>query len=336
MAVRVTFVMPAYNACDFIAQAIESLQRQTVAEWKLIVVDDGSTDGTLEIVRSFARNDARISVMSMPEASGSAFMPRKVAVESADTEYVSPLDADDCVAVDYLEKLLDAVSATGADIVYPTMWRASGADYKDVRRFAPVEDSLYGCVRRGRDLIKYTLDGWRMGANGGLIRRDLYVGTLSEYDVDRRIIFSDELFTRYLLLNAAKTVISSARYYYRDNSRSVTSERSERAFGYLSNNRVLIEFCRKEFSEKSEEYILAQRQNFHGVFDALAQLRRMGLKGAARADVMRNIRESAKAIDREIVRYNTSRRYQALLHLPFAAITAVLSIYEHIKRRKQL
>lgn len=326
--------MPAYNAGDFIAQAIESLRRQTVGEWKLIIIDDGSTDDTLAVAESFASRDARICVGSMPYASGSAFMPRKAAIERADTEYVSPLDADDMVECDYLEKLLDAASYADADIVYPTMWRAAGTDYKDISRFAPVDDSLYGAVYRGRDVIKHTLDGWRIGANGGLIKRELFAGTLAGYEADSSVIFSDELFVRHLLLRAPRVVISDARYYYRCNSQSVTCSMSARAFGYLNNNRLLIDLCRKEFSEQSEEYILAQRQNFHGIFDALAHLRRMGLKGTQREIVLRNIRDSKKAIDRKIVRYNASRRYYVLLYLPFAAITAVLSIYEHVKRRK--
>lgn len=336
MSVTVTFVMPAFNAEAFIADAIRSLQAQTVREWKLIIVNDGSTDNTLDIARSFASEDTRITVKSLRSSSGSAFLPRKTAIETAETEYVSPIDADDWIDPDYLENLLACATDKDPDLVYPTMWLAKGSGNKDFGRFAPAEDCFYDHIFLGKELIKYTLDGWRIGANGGLIKKELYKRAFDKSDIDSSLIYADELLTRYILLHADRIAISKAKYYYRNNDSSVTHIASPRAFEYLINNLLLIKFCKNVFSETSEEYILAQRQNFHGVFGALLHLRRSGLKGTQKDEVMRMIRKAESTIDYKLIRPHVSPRYYALLHLPFSVITEILSLYERYRSRKQL
>ena len=76
----VAVIMPAYNAERFIAEAIESVIAQTHHDWQMVVVDDGSTDRTLEIARSFAERDSRITVITGPNAGIANAMNRATAV----------------------------------------------------------------------------------------------------------------------------------------------------------------------------------------------------------------------------------------------------------------
>ena len=160
----VTFVMPAYNAGKYIAQAIESIENQTVSKgWSLLVCDDGSTDDTLEIVKKYAAKDPRVKWMRMPQNSGSAFQPRKAAIVAAKSEYVAPLDADDWIEPDYLEKLMTELHDDTVDAVYPTMHTG-----RDGRIFLQYDASVRHKDFKGKDCVKYTLDGWRIHCNGGL------------------------------------------------------------------------------------------------------------------------------------------------------------------------
>ena len=61
MTPKITIIMPTYNRARYIAEAIQSVQDQTLREWELLVIDDGSTDGTEKIVRGFIETDRRIS-----------------------------------------------------------------------------------------------------------------------------------------------------------------------------------------------------------------------------------------------------------------------------------
>lgn len=330
---EVTFVMPAFNAEKFIRQSIESIQAQTVGDWRLIVVNDGSTDGTAKIVREMSARDARIRCVDNEGASGSAFLPRKKAVGLAETEYVSPLDADDLIPEDYLEQLLARKEETGADIVYPTMYTFA-EDVKEAERFTPLEDSpLYGAPLAGRDCVKLTLDGWQMGANGGLIPKELFLKACVRIPSELESkIYIDEVVTRYLLTLAAKVCASEAKYFYRMNPGSVTHVATSRSFENCYSNWLLLEFCRDEFGAGSEECILAHRQNFHWIFDAMRRLNREQLSRRDKQTVSEWIRQSIASIDFPLLKPHVSPRYYALIRchniLPIRHLLKVIDNFQ--------
>ncbi|BCW98659.1 MAG: hypothetical protein KatS3mg024_1486 [Armatimonadota bacterium] len=117
MTPRVSVIMAAHNAGRFVAEAVESILRQTTPDWELIVVDDASTDDTPEVLRRF--DDPRISILRNDENSGPA-VSRNRALQAAQGEYVAILDADDVALPQRLEKqvrFLDGhgeVSAVGS------------------------------------------------------------------------------------------------------------------------------------------------------------------------------------------------------------------------------
>ncbi len=69
----VSFVMPAFNTEKFIDESIGSIMRQTVDNWELVIVNDGSTDRTAEIAQHYADTDTRITLHSLPAPTGSAY-----------------------------------------------------------------------------------------------------------------------------------------------------------------------------------------------------------------------------------------------------------------------
>jgi glycosyltransferase involved in cell wall biosynthesis len=98
----VSVMMPAYNAEQYIGQAIESLLAQSYPDWELIVVNDGSTDGTAEIVTQFA--DARLKVFHQANAGEAA--ARNSALKQMQGEFVAFLDADDLFLPHHLEVMV--------------------------------------------------------------------------------------------------------------------------------------------------------------------------------------------------------------------------------------
>jgi glycosyltransferase involved in cell wall biosynthesis len=116
MTVPVTSVMmPAYNAAETIRDSIDSALAQTVQNLELIVVDDGSTDGTSEVVAEI--DDPRLRlVRHQPNRGVSA--ARNAALAAARAPLVSVLDADDTWDPDYLETVLPALDDPGVGLVY--------------------------------------------------------------------------------------------------------------------------------------------------------------------------------------------------------------------------
>ena len=91
---KVTVILPAYNAEDGIKVAIESILSQTWQNIELIIVDDCSTDRTLEVAQTYAEKDERVKVFSTPQNSG-PYVARNIALQAATGDFVTVNDADD-------------------------------------------------------------------------------------------------------------------------------------------------------------------------------------------------------------------------------------------------
>lgn len=91
----VSIVMPVHNAERYLEEAIRSVMTQTYSHWELIVVDDASTDRSVEIATALSLEDTRIKVYSNPAPTGYPATPRNMAVELAKGRYIAFLDSDD-------------------------------------------------------------------------------------------------------------------------------------------------------------------------------------------------------------------------------------------------
>lgn len=313
---KVTFVIPAYNAAAYLAVAVNSILSQTVDDWELIIVDDCSKDDTLAMARDFADSDSRIRVLQTERQSGGAYIPRKLAIIKARGEFIAPLDSDDAIEPGYLQSLLAAVEIEEKmDICFPIMYswdgHRSGSPYRH-------DSTLYGKVMSGRDMVKYTLDGWRIHCNGGVIRKDVYLKAfenINEDDIEVRS-YIDEYLSRHLLFNARNVMVCDVKYLYRENPSSITHTTDLRAFGLLWNNSLLIPFIRSHYAEHSEERKLMERQNFHCYFDSLRMLGEATLSKEELRKVRSMQKLSRKNADLTILKNNVSHKYLALFLFP--------------------
>ncbi len=116
-ASRVSIIIPTYNYGRFITQAIESVQAQTYKHWECLVIDDGSTDNTGEIVERFAARDERIKYVYQSKSGVSA--ARNVGIKRNTGAYVQFLDADDLLEANKLARHVEYLNRhSDVDIVY--------------------------------------------------------------------------------------------------------------------------------------------------------------------------------------------------------------------------
>jgi glycosyltransferase involved in cell wall biosynthesis len=114
-----SIVIPAYNAASTIGAAIESVLAQTRGDFELIVVDDGSTDGTARSVEQYSSDRIRL----IRQANAGQASARNTALKAARGEYVSLLDSDDLWLPTYLEEMAKALEAEPtAAVAYPDAW----------------------------------------------------------------------------------------------------------------------------------------------------------------------------------------------------------------------
>lgn len=115
--------MPAFNAASTIAEAIRSVLAQTFTDWELVVVDDGSTDATAEIVRSFT-TDERVRLVT--QANAGVASARNTANAHCRGAFICRFDADDLLLPDYLTVFDEFIRANpGYDIYASNAWRVA-------------------------------------------------------------------------------------------------------------------------------------------------------------------------------------------------------------------
>ncbi|MDX8482027.1 glycosyltransferase family 2 protein [Mesorhizobium sp. VK24D] len=112
----VSVLIAAYNASPFLERAINSAVAQGDAVIEIIVVDDCSTDATLEVAGAMSRKDGRVKVVHLPRNAGPS-AARNTGLEVASGDWVAILDADDAYAPGRVERLVEIAAAQDADIV---------------------------------------------------------------------------------------------------------------------------------------------------------------------------------------------------------------------------
>lgn len=120
-----TIIMPVYNVARYLDEAIASVTAQTITDWELIIVDDGSTDGSSEICDRHAVSDNRIRVIHQKKSGVSA--ARNAALEKARGSIVGFIDGDDTIEPDMYESMIKTMQQTGAEIVvcgYVAEWKS--------------------------------------------------------------------------------------------------------------------------------------------------------------------------------------------------------------------
>jgi len=109
----ISIIVPIYNAERYLPACIESVQAQTINEWQLLLINDGSTDGSLDIAQAYAANDKRITVIAAQHGGQSA--ARNLGMMHIEGEFVAFVDADDTIEPNWAEVHLQAIE--GVDYV---------------------------------------------------------------------------------------------------------------------------------------------------------------------------------------------------------------------------
>jgi glycosyltransferase involved in cell wall biosynthesis len=153
--VLVSVIVPVYNGSGFIPETLESLRGQTLPDWECIIIDDGSTDETADVVKKAIANDDRFSYMYQTNAGLSA--ARNAGLDRAKGEYIQFLDADDVLMPSKLAEQLSFMAEKGATVCY-TDYRAGCARdiYRPVEFYKPAQF-------RSTNLLPELITRWESG-----------------------------------------------------------------------------------------------------------------------------------------------------------------------------
>ena len=176
---KITVVMPVHNAGSFLDAAIRSIVEQTFAEFELVIVNDASTDCSLEISRDWARNDDRIRVVAHEERMGHS-ATSNFAVSLARAEFVARMDADDISDSDRLARQWQVISRSTDVVLVGTLADGIDAEGRPVRsrdRYRIMRRSYFAPFPHGSILFRKDAFNAVSGYAGSATRvgdQDLY------------------------------------------------------------------------------------------------------------------------------------------------------------------
>ena len=152
----ISVIIPVYNTADYIDQCVSSVVKQSYRDLEILLIDDGSTDGSAEKLRRWAEKDPRITVIRNEQNSGVS-ASRNLGLQKARGEYIAFVDSDDWLEPDFYAELHHWISETGADIALGGYHRiteqntASRTPDKPSGTVLSVRDALSVCMPRNND-----------------------------------------------------------------------------------------------------------------------------------------------------------------------------------------
>ena len=317
----ISVVTPVYNGENFVQSAYDCLCRQTYPDWEWVVVDDGSTDGTARRLETLASGDERIRFFQQKN-SGTAKQPRDHAVYEAKGGFVLPLDIDDQLSDDYLERMAERQQQTDADIIYPQMLFVD-LDSGKTTQTLPAEGFDTDKVYEARELVKETVPEWRIGCNGGLYRKSAWINMSYPEKKEPIWMNSDEVDERLYLIHAGKAAFAKARYYYQNHEASTTTRISPKVFHTQKTALQLLDIMEREFGKDSEEYRRTMRRTFcDWRWKMMLFVKHHEELTDADAEIQRNLSDCFKRLDASVL-----TKAERIQFLNLRSFPLVLALY---------
>ena len=201
-----SIIMPVYNAEKVLSKSVESVLRQTVRDWELIAIDDGSSDRSKEILVNYACVDSRIKLVSQHNSGPGAARNKGIGISSG--KYIAFLDADDYWEDDYLEQVFQSSNSGTVDLIFVEM-----VNEKEDGTFVKLGNVSAHKNLSKKELICNQITGKLPWGMCKVIRREMIFegnSTFSDLSVGEEAIFSYEVLRKA----ASVAFVSKPIYHY--------------------------------------------------------------------------------------------------------------------------
>jgi len=211
---EISVIMGVYNGSRYLSPAIESILNQSFGNFEFIIVNDGSTDETADILDSFSRQDARIKIITNSQNIGLT-KSLNIAIEHARGRFIARQDADDMSLRDRLEKQHSIACQTGADIIGCQAYVSNNNVFKILPRSELLEKLSLSTLKFGNPFIHGTLF--------------FKASVLKYYKYDEEFRYAQDYDLMIRLMKAKKSLfmISEALYVSKISDESATKSKRD-------------------------------------------------------------------------------------------------------------
>lgn len=235
----VSVIVPVFNVEKYLGRCLDSLVGQTLRDIEIICVNDFSTDGSLTILQSYAKQDSRIKIINLPEnrKQGGA---RNAGLREAQAPFVAFVDSDDWVDENMFLKLWTYADSEGLDIACSDYFAYHGD--LDIRRCKNLPADVFNSDEDTRKRA-FLLNDVRLWTN--LYRKQLFF----EYGLffPEHLLYEDNAIVAALYLSARRIgKLNMPFYYYRcDNTSTTRSTNNYRYFDRLKTSKLFLEHMKR-------------------------------------------------------------------------------------------
>ena len=254
----VSVVVPVYNVENYLTECLDSITNQTYRNFEVILVDDGSTDGSSQMCDEIAREDERIHVIH--KENGGLSDARNTGLRASKGEYIIFIDSDDMVSAIMLEQMVKSMQENNADIS-TCLFKTFEAS-KDLRLGDNSVEKI--TMLEGKVLVKKLYSGEypdiAFVAWNKLYKRSLFEDNNIEYPVGR---FYEDTFTTFKLLYEAEkiAIIDNPFYHYRIRQGSIMKSTitKKKVIDWIAGDREAVDFF---IQAKEYELVALAANNF--------------------------------------------------------------------------
>ena len=267
---RVSVIVPVHNTARYLAACVASLQRQTLQDIEIILVENASTDDSLSLCNKLAETDDRIKAIHLDV--GDLSYARNRGIELASSEYVAFVDSDDTVAPEMYETLLAAAEEHALDIIYSNVVKIY--DERPPKYIYSEDGSL--TVMTPKDmLMRNFMQQINTNACSMLVRRTLF----DSLKFPEFMYFEDRAFTFRLIAASSRTgYINKAFYnYYQRAGSRIHMRNWKMYYDYAESDRIRLEFIRDSRMFSDEEKLLISEKSADSLLRKLRHLRALAV-----------------------------------------------------------
>lgn len=207
----ISVIVPVYNVEEYLEECLNSILLQTYTNLEILIVNDGSTDNSLEILQKFSQKDSRITIFT--KENGGLSSARNLAIDEAKGEYFTFIDSDDYIEENYIEYLMKSLIDNEADISIVNSYHMINGKRKDI-----INNDGNVSIFSRREVLErmYSKEndfiGILQSAQGKLYKKKLFKNI--RYPLGKK--YEDAFTTYKLYLNSKKIVYTNiALYAYR-------------------------------------------------------------------------------------------------------------------------
>ncbi len=241
---KISIIIPVYNRDNYIEECVSSVFAQSYQNFEIILIDDGSTDRTLEVCKKLSTKDSRIKLLTADHGGVSA--ARNKGLDEAMGEYVFFLDSDDVIYPTLLETLVTGIKNSGANIAGTRVIPVSEKYWEKVREKLKEEPVLGETTYHTHEEALHAIfhPGSPLACIGGvMLHRDLIGDTRFRTDL---FIGEDYYFIYENLIKGASCIFLKQKWYY------VRNHALNSSWNYTFDG-FWTRFYRRELVWKSEE-----------------------------------------------------------------------------------